>query len=154
MRISAQVQNSQGENTVMLRTGNNAHGLRIAARPTGQGSSVSGGELLFLALATCYCNDIYREAAKLNIKIESVEVEVTGDFGGEGERATNVTYHAKVKSPSERGRCPRADAAHRQGRRDSEHRAHGHSRCAERNSGRRQLADAGQLHVIGAHRCG
>ena len=98
MKISANVQNSSGENTVMLRTGNNTHGLRIAPRPTGQGSSVSGGELLFLALATCYCNDIYREAAKLNLQIESVEVEVTGDFGGEGERATNVTYRAKVRS--------------------------------------------------------
>lgn len=100
MKISANVQNSHGENTVMLRTGDHAHGLRIPARPTGQGSSVSGGELLFLALATCYCNDIYREAAKLNMKIESVEVEVTGDFGGDGERATNVTYRAKVKSPA------------------------------------------------------
>jgi uncharacterized OsmC-like protein len=100
MRISANVQNSSGENTVMLRTGNNAHGLRIAARPSGFGSSVSGGELLFLALATCYCNDIYREAAKLNIQIDSVEVEVSGDFGGEGERASNVTYRAKVKSPA------------------------------------------------------
>jgi uncharacterized OsmC-like protein len=29
---------------------------------------------LFLALASCYCNDIYREAAKRNIKVERVEV--------------------------------------------------------------------------------
>jgi uncharacterized OsmC-like protein len=35
---------------------------------------------LFLALATCYCNDIYREAAKRNIKVDSVEVEVEGTF--------------------------------------------------------------------------
>jgi uncharacterized OsmC-like protein len=52
--------------------------------------------LLFLALATCYCNNIYREAAKRNIKVERVEVQVDGDFGAEGEPASNVTYRAKV----------------------------------------------------------
>ena len=51
---------------------------------------------MFLALATCYCNDIYREAAKRNIKVERVEVNVEGDFGAEGEPSKNVTYHAKV----------------------------------------------------------
>ena len=59
-------------------------------------ASTNGGELLFLALATCYCNDIYREAAKRNIQVEKVEVEVSGDFGAEGEGAQNVTYSAKV----------------------------------------------------------
>ncbi len=51
-----------------------------SSKENGYGSSASGGELLFLALATCYCNDIYREAAKKNIKVESVEVDVEGDF--------------------------------------------------------------------------
>ena len=51
---------------------------------------------LFLALATCYCNDIYREAAKRGFKVEHVEVEVEGEFGAEGEPARNVSYRAKV----------------------------------------------------------
>jgi organic hydroperoxide reductase OsmC/OhrA len=58
----------------------------------------NGGELLFLALATCYCNDLYREAAARGIRIEAVEVEVSGNFGGPGEPATAITYRAKVKS--------------------------------------------------------
>ena len=49
-----------------------------------------------MAVATCYCNDIYREAAKRNIKVERIEVEVDGDFGAEGEPAKNVVYRAKV----------------------------------------------------------
>jgi len=49
-----------------------------------------------LALATCYCNDIYREAAKKGIKVEHVEVEVESEFGAEGEPARNVVYRAKV----------------------------------------------------------
>lgn len=101
MKITAQVQNGHGDNIVMLRTDDHAHGLRIPARKGGGGSSVSGGELLFLALATCYCNDIYREAAKLKIRIESVEVDVSGDFGGEGEPAQNISYRAKVTTQAD-----------------------------------------------------
>jgi len=81
---------------VTLQTNDNVHSIIIPPKSTGYGSSANGGELLFLALASCYCNDIYREAAKRNIKVERVEVEVNGDFGGEGDPALNVTYHAKV----------------------------------------------------------
>ena len=96
MKISAHVDNSEGQHQVTLTTNDNSHSIVIPPKPTGFGSSANGGELLFLALATCYCNDIYREAAKQDIKVERVEVEVSGDFGAEGEGAKNVTYSAKV----------------------------------------------------------
>jgi organic hydroperoxide reductase OsmC/OhrA len=96
MKISATVQNSEGQHHVTLRTNDNVHSLAILPRPTGFGSSANGGELLFLAVATCYCNDIYREAAKRGLKVEQVEVEVEGEFGAEGEPARNVSYRAKV----------------------------------------------------------
>ena len=98
MRISARVQNSQGQHQVSLTTNDTVHSLSIPPKPTGFGSSANGGELLFLALATCYCNDIYREAAKRGIEVVGVEVEVQGDFGAEGEPAQNVTYQAKVSA--------------------------------------------------------
>ena len=98
MRISARVQNSQGQHQVSLATNDTVHSLSIPPKPTGFGSSANGGELLFLALATCYCNDIYREAAKQGIEVVGVEVEVQGDFGAEGEPAQNVTYQAKVSA--------------------------------------------------------
>ncbi|MGE5248812.1 MAG: OsmC family peroxiredoxin, partial [Bacteroidota bacterium] len=62
MKISAQVINSKGRHQVNLRTNGDSHELTIPPRAGGFGSSANGGELLFLALATCYCNDIYREA--------------------------------------------------------------------------------------------
>lgn len=96
MKISARVDNSKDNHQVTLQTNNNVHSIAIPPKPTGYGSSANGGELLFLALASCYCNDIYREAARRNIKVERVEVEVDGDFGVEGEPAKNVTYRAKV----------------------------------------------------------
>jgi organic hydroperoxide reductase OsmC/OhrA len=96
MKISARVQNSQGRHQVLLATNDNEHPLAIAPRAGGFGSSANGGELLFLALATCYCNDIYREAGKRGIQVSAVEVAVRGDFGADGEPASNITYTAKV----------------------------------------------------------
>src|SRR5512134_1536231 len=96
MKITARLLNREGEHQVSLSTNDNTRSLSIAPKPSGFGSSANGGELLFLALATCYCNDIYREAAKRGLRVEHVEVEVEGDFGAEGEPARNVTYWAKV----------------------------------------------------------
>lgn len=96
MRISARLENRQGSHEIRLQTNDKAHSLSIAPKESGFGSSTNGGELLMLALATCYCNDIYREAAKRGIKVERVEVEVEAEFGAEGEPARGVTYRAKV----------------------------------------------------------
>lgn len=96
MKVAAKVQNSEGQHHVSLSTNDNVHSLTIPPKSAGFGSSANGGELLFLALATCYCNDIYREANKRGIKVEKVEVEVEGEFGAEGEPAKDVSYRAKV----------------------------------------------------------
>ncbi|HTP10259.1 MAG TPA: OsmC family protein [Anaerolineae bacterium] len=96
MKISAIVHNSEGQHHVTMRTNDSERSLSIPPKSTGFGSSANGGELLFLALATCYCNDIYREASKRGLKVERIEVEVNGEFGAEGEPAQNITYRAKV----------------------------------------------------------
>lgn len=96
MKIRAHVQNSKGSHYVKLETNDILHTIQIPPKSTGFGSSTNGGELLFLALATCYCNDIYREAEKRGIKVERVKVVVDGDFDVEGQPAKNVTYNAKV----------------------------------------------------------
>jgi uncharacterized OsmC-like protein len=98
MKISVRVENSRDNHQVTLQTNDNVHTIVVPPKPTGYGSSANGGELLFLALASCYCNDIYREAAKRNIQVVRVEVEVNGDFNAEGEPAKNVTYRARVFS--------------------------------------------------------
>lgn len=102
MIISARVANTEGKHTVSLRKDNQNQSLQIPPKSEGLGSSVSGGELLFLALATCYCNDIYREAKKLGISVQSVEVEVQGEFGSEGGGAKNISYRASVAAEAPR----------------------------------------------------
>lgn len=96
MNISAKVVNRANEHRVTLNTAGREQSLNVASKADGFGSSVNGGELLFLALATCYCNDLYREAKKRNLVVEQVEVEVRGEFGGEGEGANSITYSASV----------------------------------------------------------
>ena len=102
MKFSAHLSNKPGSQTLTLKVGDKEQSLPIASRESG-GSSVTGGELLFLALATCYCNDIYREAAAQNIKVNGVEIEVEGDFAAPGRPASNIVYRAKVDADATEG---------------------------------------------------
>ena len=55
-------------------------------------------EFLLLSVATCFCNDIYREAAKRGISIQGIDVEATGQFAAEKEPGSNFQYKAHVRS--------------------------------------------------------
>jgi uncharacterized OsmC-like protein len=100
MQISAFVRNSSSMHEVFVSTAGAQQSLSVPAKPSGGGSAVNGGEFLMLALATCFCNDVYREAARLNILVEGVEVEASAEFPGVGLSASNITYRAKVSSPA------------------------------------------------------
>jgi len=106
VRISASVRNTASSHEAQVRTGTSNASVPIAAKASGRGSAVNGGELLMLAVATCYCNDLFREAARLGIPIESVEVEASAEFPGVGLAATDIRYEARVQSPA-----PAADIA-------------------------------------------
>jgi uncharacterized OsmC-like protein len=101
MHISASVRNAAQQNEVLVTTNHVSKQVTIPAKTEGMGSSVNGGELLFLALATCFCNDVYREAAKRELKINSVEVKVSGEFGAEGEPGRNIQYEVNVDADAE-----------------------------------------------------
>ena len=102
MKVSATVKNAAGSHQVAVATAGAAKSLEIPGKPDPGGSDVNGGELLMLALATCYCNDIYREASRLGIAVDAVEVEATADFQGVGLAATNIQYRAAVSSPADK----------------------------------------------------
>jgi organic hydroperoxide reductase OsmC/OhrA len=96
MQIEARVRNEGELHAVELCTNDVRRSLAVPPRATTPGSSVNGGEMLCLALATCYCNDIYREAAGRKIEVLGVEVTASAEFGGVGEPARSLRYRAKV----------------------------------------------------------
>lgn len=98
MHVSATVNSQANQHEVSVATNQVIKTLVIAPKAGSFGSSVNGAELLLLSLATCYCNDIYREAAKRNISITGVSVEVTGEFGAEGEPGRNFKYRPLIQS--------------------------------------------------------
>jgi len=102
MEISARLDNRPGEHSAVVSTDQRNQTVAIAPRPDGYGSSLNGGELLCLALATCYCNDLYREARKREMKIARVQVEVRSRFEGEGTPAREIRYSAMVEADAPR----------------------------------------------------
>ncbi len=100
MTIIAGIKNTISQNDIILSTNGNQKSIQLPVKSEGRGVSVNGGELLFLALATCFCNDIYREAGKRKMNIISVDVKVTGEFGSEGEPARNISYSVTIEAPA------------------------------------------------------
>lgn len=102
MQIAAFVKNTGTSHDVSVSTAGGMQHVTIPPKSPGRGSAVNGGEFLMLALATCFCNDIYREAGRLEIPVDAVEVEATGEFAGIGLAASAITYRARVSSPASR----------------------------------------------------
>jgi organic hydroperoxide reductase OsmC/OhrA len=98
VKISARVNDSTDAHVVTVSTADSRKALNIPRKTSGAGSAINGGELLMLALATCYCNDLYREAARLGVIISAVEVEASADFEGIGLAARNIRYRARIDS--------------------------------------------------------
>lgn len=102
VEITARVRNEGATHEAIVRTAGTEQRLAISPRNAGRGSAVNGGEFLMLALATCYCNDVYREAARMNVPVDAVEVEASAEFAGVGLAASGITYRARVASPASR----------------------------------------------------
>jgi organic hydroperoxide reductase OsmC/OhrA len=104
MNMKAHVVSRHASHTVHLQSGEREHSISMPPRPDGYGSMVNGGELLLMAVATCYCNDLYREAGRKGIAIDGVDVEVMGEYPGEGSPLNGIRYRATVttQAPKEK----------------------------------------------------
>lgn len=98
MKVSASIKSNFNHHEVVVQSDNVTKTLQISPKASGYGSSVNGGELLLLSLATCFCNDLYREAGKRNIAVTGVEVLFKGEFTSEGEPGNHFIYSVKVHS--------------------------------------------------------
>jgi uncharacterized OsmC-like protein len=70
----------------------------------GGGLGFNGGQLLYLSIAGCLSNDLYREAATMGISLESVEMTVDGDFPGRGAASTPITVDLVVRGDAPEAR--------------------------------------------------
>lgn len=98
MKVTATVRSSPKVHETAVATNGVSQSLPVPAKSSGRGSAVNGGEFLMLALATCYCNDVYREGERLQIPVDAVFVEASADFNGPGLAATNIRYKARITS--------------------------------------------------------
>jgi len=71
----------------------------VVDRPTeggGGGLGFNGGQLLYLAVAGCISNDLFREARAAGIELSGVRVKVGGDFVGEPAVSDEILYEVEV----------------------------------------------------------
>jgi len=62
----------------------------------GDGIGFNGGQLLYLAIAGCVSNDLYREAPTFGIALDRVRVTVRGDFSGDPPVSEAVEYEVEL----------------------------------------------------------
>ena len=101
LKIIARIANTADQHIVMVATDGNEKHLAISPKESARGSSVNGGELLLAALATCACNDLFREARKRGMTLADVEVTVEAVFGAEGDAAENIRYNVRVSGDAD-----------------------------------------------------
>ena len=71
----------------------------VVDRPSGGGGGgkgFNGGQLLYLAVAGCISNDLFREAPRFGCELDSVRVTVDGDFSGDPAVSDAITYDVEL----------------------------------------------------------
>jgi uncharacterized OsmC-like protein len=62
----------------------------------GGGVGFNGGQLLYLAVAGCISNDLFREALAEGISLTHVQVTVRGDFSGDPAVSGEISYEVEI----------------------------------------------------------
>jgi organic hydroperoxide reductase OsmC/OhrA len=104
MTIEARIRSTPDGTAAEVATEGRSHAVALGTKPDGRGAATNGGELLCLALATCYFNDVYREATARGVRIDEVDVSVEAEFGGAGEPARNIAYRVRATSADDAAR--------------------------------------------------
>lgn len=76
----------------------------VADRPAaagGGGLGFNGGQLLYLSIAACVSNDVYREAVTMGVTVRRVAVEVDGDFPARGAASTAIDVRVTVEAEAD-----------------------------------------------------
>ena len=96
MHIEVETQNVGGQVTAV---GSADAFTLVIDRPTeggGRGLGFNGGQLLYLAVAGCISNDLFREARTAGIELCTVRVKVSGDFVGDPAVSEEIHYGVEL----------------------------------------------------------
>ena len=102
--LEVEVRNVGGEATAV---GSAGPYTLVVDRPVdggGRGLGFNGGQLLYLAVAGCVSNDLFREARAEGIALERVRVRVRGDFEGDPPVSTPITVDVEIEGAAPRVR--------------------------------------------------
>jgi putative redox protein len=102
--FEVEVRNVAGEAAAI---GNAGPYTLVVDRPEGgggRGIGFNGGQLLYLAIAGCVSNDLFREARAEGIDLEHVRIRVRGDFVGDPAVSSAVEYEVEVDADAPRQR--------------------------------------------------
>ena len=96
MHIEVETHNVDGQVTAL---GSAGPFTLVVDRPLeggGGGLGFNGGQLLYLAVAGCISNDLFRDARTAGIELSRVRVKVSGDFVGEPAVSDEISYEVEV----------------------------------------------------------
>jgi len=96
VHIEVETQNVEGQVTAV---GSADAFTLVVDRPAeggGRGLGFNGGQLLYLAVAGCISNDLFREARTAGIELGTVRVKVSGDFVGDPAVSEEIHYEVEL----------------------------------------------------------
>jgi putative redox protein len=107
MHIEVETQYVDGQVTALGSAGSFTLVVDRPVEGGGGGLGFNGGQLLYLAVAGCISNDLFRDAHAVGIKLSSVRVKVGGDFVGEPAVSDEIRYEVEVSgdAPEDRLRA-------------------------------------------------
>src|SRR5215218_6418145 len=96
MRIEVETRNVEGQVTSVCNAGPFTLVVDRPAEGGGGGLGFNGGQLLYLAVAGCISNDLFRDARAASIELSSVRVKVGGEFAGGPAVSDEIRYEVEV----------------------------------------------------------
>src|SRR5215211_8653831 len=104
MHVEVETRNVGGQVMALGSAGPYTLVIDRPAEGGGGGLGFNGGQLLYLAVAGCISNDLFRDARAAGIELSRVRVKVSGDFVGEPAVSEEIRYEVEVS-----GEAPEED---------------------------------------------
>ena len=101
MPVEVETRNVAGRVTALGSAGQFTLVVDRPAEAGGGGRGFNGGQLMYLAIAGCISNDLFREALGRGIKLDQVVVRVDGDFVGDPAVSTEVCYEVELNGDAD-----------------------------------------------------